>query len=83
MLVEERLVACVNLVPQIQSIYRWEGKVETAQEALMIMKTPERNVIDLMRRIETLHSYSVPEILVLPVEAGLQAYLEWADKEAR
>ena len=76
-LVEERLAACANLVPAIESIYRWEGKVETANEVLMILKSTLGRYEELETRIKALHSYEVPEIIGLPVNEGLLSYLRW------
>jgi periplasmic divalent cation tolerance protein len=76
-LVEERLVACVNVLPPMQSIYRWEGRVEQASERQLIMKTAAERVEALKARLAALHPYDVPEILVLPVADGGDAYLRW------
>ena len=76
-LVEERLAACANLVPQITSIYRWEGAVQEDSEALMIIKTSAGRVAALTERVLELHPYEMPEVLVLPVESGAAAYLDW------
>lgn len=76
-LVQERLAACVSLVPGLESTYRWEGKIETAQEILLLIKTPEEKLEALLARLPELHPYQVPEALVLPVETGLEAYLAW------
>jgi periplasmic divalent cation tolerance protein len=76
-LVEERSVACANLVPAIESIYRWQGNIETTPEVLMLMKTTLSRYPALELRIKELHSYQVPEILCVPVSAGLPAYLSW------
>jgi periplasmic divalent cation tolerance protein len=76
-LVEERLVACVNLVPGLRSLYWWEGKVEDEPEVLCIMKT-RRNLFEPLRdRIRELHSYEVEEIIALPILAGNPPYLDW------
>jgi periplasmic divalent cation tolerance protein len=80
-LVGERLAACVNIVPGLRSIYRWQGAVETAGEALLVIKTRAARLDALATRIVALHPYSVPEILSLPVEAGLEAYLGWIGAE--
>jgi periplasmic divalent cation tolerance protein len=80
-LVEERLAACVSRVPGVKSVYRWREGVEEAAEVLLIIKTHARRAPDLTRRLAELHSYEVPEILVLPVAAGLGAYLEWIREE--
>lgn len=76
-LVEERLAACANLVPQITSIYRWEGAVQEDSEVLLIIKTSAAQVAALTKRALELHPYGVPEVLVLPVESGSSAYLDW------
>lgn len=76
-LVEEELVACGTIAPAVTSIYRWAGKVEEATESLVIFKTTESGADRLMRRVPELHPYDVPELLVLPVEAGHPPYLDW------
>lgn len=76
-LVEERLAACANVVPGVESIYRWEGKVESAGEVLMILKTTLARYAAIESRIRALHSYAVPEIVGLRVSDGLPAYLRW------
>ena len=78
-IIEEKLAACANLVPAIESIYRWEGKVETAAEVLMILKTTLGRYPLLETRIKSLHSYAVPEIVSLRVTDGLPAYLRWVE----
>ena len=74
-LVERQVAACVNLLPGVESIYRWEGKVERAGEVLGVIKTTRYP--ELEAAIRELHPYEVPEILALPVVAGLPAYLAW------
>jgi periplasmic divalent cation tolerance protein len=76
-LVEERLAACVNLVPGLHSVYRWEGKVEEAQEVLLVAKTAADRCAALAARLEALHPYELPELLVLPVSGGSDRYLAW------
>jgi len=76
-LVEERLVACGNVVPGIRSIYRWEGAISDEPEALLLLKTERRLVGALKERLPALHPYQVPELLVLGVEDGLGPYLAW------
>jgi periplasmic divalent cation tolerance protein len=76
--VEKRLAACVNVVTApIQSVYRWKGKIETAREFLLIMKTTARRFEALQAEILRLHSYDVPEVIALPIKAGSQPYLRW------
>lgn len=76
-LVSERLCACVNILPAIESIYRWEGKVNRDSEVLLLMKTTEERYEELERRIKELHSYTTPEIIALKIKRGSQAYLQW------
>jgi len=78
-LVEQKLAACANIVPAIESIYRWEGKIETATEVLMVLKTTIGRYPQLETRIKELHSYEVPEIVSLRVTDGLPAYLRWVE----
>lgn len=82
-LVEEGLAACATMAPGVESIYRWEGKVETATETLLLLKTEEAQVAALETRLRQLHSYTTPEFLVLRVEAGSQGYLEWLTSSLR
>ena len=79
-LVEEGLAACVNVLPNVQSIYRWEGKVEAAEEVLTLMKTAERTYARLETRLKELHPYEVPEIIALPVERAEAAYAKWVQE---
>ncbi|MBV8706205.1 MAG: divalent-cation tolerance protein CutA [Acidobacteriaceae bacterium] len=76
-LVEERLAACANIFPSICSIYRWEGKVESAEEWLLFIKSAEPHYPRLRDRITELHSYDTPEIIALPIIAGSEKYLSW------
>jgi len=76
-LVKKRLAACVNLVPRVESIYRWQGKVESAAEWLLLIKTTEQRIPAVRDAIRELHSYEVPECIVLPIEDGSAAYLQW------
>ncbi len=76
-LVEEHLGACVNLVSPVRSIYRWEGEVRDEKEWLLIIKTQKQRLEELERKVKALHSYSVPEIISLPITEGSSAYLNW------
>lgn len=76
-LVEERLVACATLVPVVQSIYHWNDQIQTAPETMVVLKTSRGKLEALEARMRELHTYRVPEFLVLPVEYGGATYLEW------
>lgn len=78
-LVEEKLAACANLLPGVESIYRWEGKVETSAEVMAVLKTTIARYQMLEARILALHPYEVPEIVVLRVSDGLPSYLRWVE----
>ena len=79
-LVSEKLAACVSSVPKVSSVYRWRGKVEKSSEIMLMIKTSSKKLDNLMARIEELHSYEVPEILVLKVDRGLPQYLKWIEE---
>ena len=76
-LVDERLAACVNILPPMTSIYRWKGNVEEDREQLLVIKTAATRAQSLMDRIRQLHPYEVPELLVVPASDGSAAYLDW------
>lgn len=76
-LVEERLAACVNVIPEVFSFYWWEGKVQEDKEALMVVKTTVSSFPALEGRVRELHSYTVPEIIALPIREGYKGYLDW------
>jgi periplasmic divalent cation tolerance protein len=76
-LVEERLAACVNVLPGARSLYVWEGAMQEAGEALLVIKTRRDCYPALAKRIQELHSYSVPEVVALPIDSGAQAYVDW------
>ena len=76
-LVEERLAACVNVIPGLTSTYRWEGKICRDAEVLLVVKTRRTRLRALTRRVQALHPYSVPEVIALPVVGGSAAYLSW------
>jgi periplasmic divalent cation tolerance protein len=79
-LVEQRLAGCVNIVSPMESIYRWEGKVESAQEWLLLIKTTEAAFPRLREAIRQLHSYDVPECISLSIDDGTEPYLKWLDQ---
>lgn len=78
---ESGLAACVNILPRIQSLYRWQGKIESATEIPLFIKSTAANYPALEAAIQKLHPYDIPEIIALPVERGLPAYLNWVAAE--
>jgi periplasmic divalent cation tolerance protein len=82
-LVEERLAACVNLVPGVVSIYRWKGNVEQEAELLLVIKTLAERVEALKARLLELHPYELPEVVVLPIGDGHAPYLAWIEQQVR
>jgi len=82
-LVEERLAACVSIVPGAKSIYRWKGAVEEAGEFILMIKSRRELFPQLRAELEKIHSYEVPEVIALPVVDGSEAYLGWLEREVR
>ena len=80
-LLNQRKAACVNIVPGVTSLFRWQGKVDSAQESLLIIKTRASLLSEIVALVNQIHSYDVPEIIALPVVGGSQDYLEWIGKE--
>ncbi len=82
-LVREHLAACVNVLPEMQSVYRWKGKVEQEREHQVLIKTTAVRLHDVQARIRELHPYDVPELLVLRVDGGDEMYLDWISQSTR
>lgn len=82
-MIDERLAACVSTFPGVRSTYRWQGKVEEADEVFLMMKTVQERLPALAARIKELHPYNVPEVIALPVEAALPSYAAWVVEETR
>ena len=76
-LVDEHLAACVNIVPEVRSLFFWEGRTQDAQETLLICKSRLPRMEQLVLRVKSLHSYTVPEVIALPIVAGSREYLDW------
>jgi len=75
--IKQQLAACVNIVPDIQSVYRWQGKIETDNELLLVMKTKQQTLNALENFIQQQHPYETPEFICITIESGSQAYLDW------
>jgi periplasmic divalent cation tolerance protein len=82
-LVEQKLAACVNRLPAVDSVYRWQGAVERAVEVPLLIKTTRERLPEVQEAIRALHPYEVPEIIAIPVVAGLPAYLRWVVDETQ
>ena len=82
-LVEEKLVACANILLQVHSIYRWKEKICDEPEALMVLKTRSGRIQKIIQRVRSLHSYTVPEIIALAILAGSKEYLRWIQEVTR
>jgi periplasmic divalent cation tolerance protein len=77
---QKRLAACVNIIlSPVESLYTWKGKLEKAQEYLLVMKTTDKRLAELEREVKRLHSYDVPEFIALPISEGSRKYLSWLD----
>ena len=82
-LVDNQLAGCVNIIPQIESIYRWEDKIESSREWLLLIKTTAERVTSVTDAILELHSYDLPECIALSIEDGSSAYLQWIEESVK
>ena len=82
-LIRKKLAACVNFVDKVESVFLWESKIEKANEALLIIKSRKEKLPKMIKLIKSLHSYTVPEIVAIPVIAGYKPYLRWIDASLR
>lgn len=82
-LLEQKKVACVNILPRVNSLFWWQGKLDSAEESLLIVKTKASQLSEIVPLVKELHSYDIPELIALPIIGGNQDYLEWIQKEVR
>jgi len=82
-LVEGRLAACVNVLPVMDSVYRWEGKIERERERQLVVKTSRDSLVALWERVQQMHPYDMPEFVVIPIVDGNDAYLRWVGESTR
>lgn len=78
-LISDRLAACVNILPGVSSVYEWQGQIETAQEHLLLIKSPKARYAAIEAAIKALHPYELPEIIAVAIESGSAEYLQWID----
>ena len=81
LLLKRRQAACVNIIPAVDSRFWWKDKLDSTQESLLIIKTKDVLLTDIVKSVKKIHSYSVPEIIALPIVGGNQDYLDWIDSE--
>jgi periplasmic divalent cation tolerance protein len=82
-LLNKRLAACVNILDDVESLFRWQGKIDKAKEALLIIKSRKQKLPQVIRVVKSMHSYQVPEIIALPLSGGYKPYLKWIDESLR
>ena len=83
LLVKEKKAACVNIVPGVDSLFRWKGKIDSARESLLLVKTRASLLFEIINLVKETHSYEVPEIIALPIIGGSEEYLSWLDSVCR
>ena len=83
LLLEQRKAACVNIVPKVDSLFWWQGKLDSAQESLLIIKTKASLLPDVVSLVKGIHSYEVPEIIAMPIIGGNEDYLRWLNSEVK
>ncbi len=83
LLVKEKKAACVNIVPRVDSLFRWKGRIDSARESLLLVKTRAWLLSEIVSLVKEIHSYEVPEIIALPIIGGSEEYLKWLDSACR
>jgi len=83
LLLDQRKAACINIVPRVDSLFWWQGEIDSAQESLLIVKTKASLLPEIVDLVKGVHSYQVPEIIALPVIGGSEDYLKWLDSEVQ
>ena len=83
LLLDRKKAACVNIVPKVSSVFWWQGKLDSAQERLLIIKTTAKLLPDIIELVKSIHSYDVPEIIAMPIIGGNEDYLKWIDGEVK
>ena len=82
-LIRQRFAACVNIIDRIESVFRWQGKVDSAGETLLVIKSKQSKLNKIIKLVKSLHSYRVPEMIALPIIGGYIPYLDWIDESVR
>lgn len=82
-LINSKLAACVNIIGGVESCFWWKGKIDSAKEVLLIIKSRKEKVLKVIRLVKSIHSYEIPEIISLPITAGFKPYLRWIDESLR
>ena len=82
-LIKNKLAACVNIIGSLRSIFRWQGKIDQAKEALLIVKSKKEKFDRIVKLVKSAHSYAVPEIIAMPIVSGFKPYLDWIDESIR
>lgn len=82
-LIESRLAACVNIIDKIASLFRWEAKMDSANEILLLIKSRKIKLAKIIKLVKSMHSYQVPEIIAIPIVGGEKKYLRWIDESVR